>query len=125
MKVGAAITANGYVYATMIVAGRVKIGFTRDPRTRLTTLRREEGQRLCFVALAVGSLNQERLLKEALVAHVIWSEWYRPRRVGVARSIAKLRADTNMATLASVNAPTRQWTRAEAGGALRRLDSND
>lgn len=71
--------SESYVYVVQAgVDGPVKIGWTADARARLTSLAVDNAAPLFVLAVAPGTMRQEKDLHAHFAAHRIRSEWYRP-----------------------------------------------
>lgn len=98
------------IYAASIRRlGVIKIGHTLYPRDRICSLRRQYGQKVRYIALAEGSMNQERILHESLWQHCIGAELYPSGVAAIRRAVAAIRAKTDVEAMRQVNKKTRPW----------------
>jgi hypothetical protein len=69
---------DGWIYIVGAVgAGMVKIGFTRNPPTRIKALRADAAWTLLVLRLVPGSVSDERALHRRFAEHRDHGEWFR------------------------------------------------
>lgn len=66
----------GYVYVVE-GDGRVKIGWTRDPRSRIASLERETGEQVYLWALVRGTRDDESAAHSRWAHLSLGGEWFR------------------------------------------------
>lgn len=72
--------SDGFVYVVESGSGLLKIGFTNDPRRRLTMLRTSSPERLTLLGVVPGTMAHEKAIHELLHPWQVAREWFRPCR---------------------------------------------
>lgn len=70
----------GFIYVVASSAGLYKIGFSNDPRRRLSMLRTSSPERLTLLGAVPGTVEQERELHALLRPWRAAREWFKPCR---------------------------------------------
>jgi hypothetical protein len=71
---------SGFVYVVASSSGLFKIGYTNDPRRRLSMLRTSTADDLQMLGVIEGTEDHERALHEMLAPWRVAREWFRPCR---------------------------------------------
>lgn len=72
--------SNGFIYVVENGSGLFKIGFTNDPRRRLTMLRTSSPDRLTMLGVVPATMSDEKEVHRLLEPWRVAREWFRPCR---------------------------------------------
>lgn len=71
------MSAPGFIYAVMAANGLVKIGFSKNPRSRAVKINSDASSPCRLLGFVEASVAVEAALHRRLAAHRVYSEWYR------------------------------------------------